>query len=516
MSGFPGTVVAGKGYSRLSLRRRLALSFVLLALVTLATTAVAAVAYAREVQARHHVIGVVDQARLVAQTLQSDYVDEETSIRGYVLTRETDFLQPYDSALLNAPGVRRQLGRLVAGDAPSRGLIAPIDRATAAWRRQFALPALTATRAGSSAYSTTAAQALGKRDFDQIQAAFNSLDRSLQQSAASGMATLNESQATFEVLAGVLIAILLLAGLAAWWALRSWVTRPLDGLREDVRQVAVGALDHQVEAVGPPDLADLAEGVEMMQLRIMNEVRLLRDTSALLEAANTDLARSNVELEQFAYVASHDLQEPLRKVVSFCELLSRRYANQLDERADEYIAFAVDGARRMQVLINDLLAFSRVGRTTQGFETVHLDESLASALVNLAAAIEEADAEIKAGRLPEVPGDASLLVMLLQNLIGNAIKFRGEAPPKIELSARREGAEWRFALRDNGIGIEPRFADRIFVIFQRLHGRELYEGTGIGLALCKKIVEFHGGRIWLDTEFSPGTRIYWTLPAVSQ
>ena len=238
--------------------------------------------------------------------------------------------------------------------------------------------------------------------------------------------------------------------------------------------------------------------------------------AADLDAQAVELRRSNAELEQFAYVASHDLQEPLRKVASFCQLLEKRYGDQLDERGLQYIAFAVDGAKRMQVLINDLLTFSRVGRSSELHERLSLDQPLDTALSTLSVAIEDADAVIeRPEQMPEVIGDPTLLAMLWQNLIGNAIKFRapGRAPVVQITAAARPDGSWEFAVTDNGIGIPPEFADKVFVIFQRLHGRGVYPGTGIGLALCKRIVEQHGGEMHLDTTYADGTRITFTLPA---
>jgi light-regulated signal transduction histidine kinase (bacteriophytochrome) len=226
-----------------------------------------------------------------------------------------------------------------------------------------------------------------------------------------------------------------------------------------------------------------------------------------------ELSQSNRDLEQFAYVASHDLQEPLRKVASFCQLLEQRYKGELDERADQYIAFAVDGAKRMQQLINDLLAFSRVGRSTMEFTDVSLDGCLDAALENLSPAIEAADAEVVRSPLPVIPGDGGLLTQLFQNLVANSVKFRGTAPLQVEITAERRGSSWELCCADNGIGIDAQYADRIFVIFQRLHAKEEYEGTGIGLALCKRIVEHHGGAIRLDPLHSPGAAFRVTLPA---
>jgi light-regulated signal transduction histidine kinase (bacteriophytochrome) len=240
----------------------------------------------------------------------------------------------------------------------------------------------------------------------------------------------------------------------------------------------------------------------------------LHEANERMRAQTEDLMRSNRDLEQFAYAASHDLQEPLRKVISFCELLSTRYRDRLDERGETYIDFAVDGARRMSALISDLLAFSRVGRTTtrQSFRPLPAADLLDHALHNLGPAIEESGARITRDPLPEVFGEATLLTAVLQNLVGNAVKFRGEEPPQVHVGVRRESDHWLFRVTDNGIGIDPAYADKIFVIFQRLHSKEAYPGTGIGLSLCRKIIEHHGGRIWLDPEVSAGAGICFTLP----
>lgn len=225
------------------------------------------------------------------------------------------------------------------------------------------------------------------------------------------------------------------------------------------------------------------------------------------------LERSNSELEQFAYVASHDLQEPLRMVASYCQLLQRRYADKLDEDANEFIAFAVDGATRMQELINDLLAYSRVATQPGQHEPVDLGEVLDAARANLTIAIEESGAKITAASLPTIPGNRTQLAQVFQNLLGNAIKFRGEAKPEIHVGAWRQDDVWQISLKDNSIGMDPNYADRIFQIFQRLHSVGKYPGTGIGLAVCKKIVERHGGRIWVDTRLGCGSTFHFTLSA---
>jgi light-regulated signal transduction histidine kinase (bacteriophytochrome) len=231
-----------------------------------------------------------------------------------------------------------------------------------------------------------------------------------------------------------------------------------------------------------------------------------------LAARTADLQRSNAELEQFAYLASHDLQEPLRKVASFCQLLQRRYAGKLDARADQYIEFAVDGALRMQALINDLLAFSRVGQTAAQPSLVSSDAALARARENLAQDLEKSGATIEAGHLPLVMAELPLLTAVFQNLLSNALKFGGAASPRIVVSARPDGRFQVFSFTDHGIGIEPQDAERIFVLFQRLNERSAYPGTGVGLAMCRKIIEYFGGRIWLDTATAEGTRFCFTLP----
>jgi len=225
-----------------------------------------------------------------------------------------------------------------------------------------------------------------------------------------------------------------------------------------------------------------------------------------------ELERSNMELEQFAYVASHDLQEPLRMVSSYTQLLAERYEGQLDDKARKYIDYAVDGAVRMQRLINDLLIYSRINTKGKTPELIDSGAVLGEALRNLAVAVEESRATIVNDDLPTVRADAGQLSQLFQNLIGNAIKFRSADLPRIRVSARDHGQEWCFSVQDNGIGIDPQHADKVFVIFQRLHTRQEYPGTGIGLALCKRIAERHGGRIWFESESGKGSTFYFTLP----
>jgi len=253
---------------------------------------------------------------------------------------------------------------------------------------------------------------------------------------------------------------------------------------------------------------ELAKANEELQ----SEITQREKAAAKLKQTLAELKRSNTELEQFAYVISHDLQEPLRMVSSYVQLLERRYKGRLDSDADEFIAYAVDGATRMRKIINDLLDYSRVTTRGKPFKPTNCKAVLDRTLANLRMAIEEYGAVVTHDPLPTVMADDVQLVQLFQNLIGNAVKFHGEEPPRVHVSAEQKGNEWVFSVRDNGIGIDLEYAERIFQIFQRLHSRTEYRGTGIGLAICKRIVERHGGRIWVDSQPVEGSTFYFTIP----
>ncbi len=247
---------------------------------------------------------------------------------------------------------------------------------------------------------------------------------------------------------------------------------------------------------------------ELQKARDVLEIRVKERTA--------ELARSNAELEQFAYIASHDLQEPLRMISSYVQLLARRYKGRLDRDADEFIDFASEGALRMQRLINDLLAYSRVGTRGKSFEEVNLEAVLARALENLQLAIKEKKATVTHDPMPLAYGDSGQLTQVFQNLIDNAVKFAGEHLPRVHISSRFEGGECVCSVQDNGIGIAAEYVHRIFLLFQRLHTRKEYPGTGIGLAICKRIIERHGGKIWVESQPNQGSTFYFAIPTTQR
>ncbi|QAY70618.1 sensor histidine kinase [Xylanimonas protaetiae] len=322
------------------------------------------------------------------------------------------------------------------------------------------------------------------------------------------------------VVLAVLAGVAVLLGTFVWKALERDVLAPLAALAATARAAAEGDLRRPVPRVGMGEIAALAADVEHMRAELatqLEELRALHEETAeaheQLTAQAAELERSNRDLEQFAYVASHDLQEPLRKVASFTQLLGKRYRGRLDENADQYIDFAVDGAKRMQQLIQDLLLFSRVGRAEVRDVAVDLEQVLTEVLGELAERVDAADATVTHDPLPTVQGDPTLLRLVLANVVGNALKFRrADVPARVHVGTRDTGDAWHLSVTDNGIGIDPRYADRVFVIFQRLHPKEVYPGTGIGLALVQRIVEYHGGRAWVAPAADGGTTVAWTLP----
>lgn len=454
-------------------------------------------------------VDVHSPALIEAERLEAALLNQETGVRGYGLGGQEEFLAPWEKGLADQEKAVKRLRSLVDGDARALADLAAVESAAGTWQRNFALPV--ADSPAPEAADTTTAE--GKRLFDAVRDASDAQQEHLQDVRSSARDDLNRAALLRNTVLGAIAAMVVVLALLAFEGVRRGITEPLARLRSQARIVAAGRFDQPVDTMGPADLRALGADVEAMRRRLVDELQAAEESRRLLDEQTADLQRSNAELEQFAYVASHDLQEPLRKVSSFTQLLQRRYGGQLDDRADQYIGFAVDGANRMQTLINDLLDFSRVGRVHNQQNTVDLDAVADSVLESLSVIVEETGAVVTRDPLPTVLGDRTQLGMLLQNLVSNAIKFRSpDTVPRIRIEAERDGDRWRLAVSDNGIGIAPEFADKIFVIFQRLHTKDAYPGNGIGLAMCKKVVEFHGGTIALDPDHHPGSRFTFSLP----
>ncbi|UBI40923.1 CHASE3 domain-containing protein [Streptomyces mobaraensis] len=474
--------------------------------------AVGAWALARTASISDHLVSVRSPALVEAVRLESALVNQETGVRGYGLTGRRDFLEPYTQGLADEKAAAARLRRLVGDEPAAREDLDRVLERAEAWQARVARPVAAAQ--GAEAARLLERAGGGKSPFDVVRASLQEQQRHLAQERAETGDDLADTRRLRNGVFAAIAAVIVLVAVLIFEGLRRGVTTPLERLGSDARLVAQGHFTHPIAATGPADLRRLSGDVEAMRRRMVGQLEFTETARTRLDEQAAELRRSNAELEQFAYVASHDLQEPLRKVASFCQLLQRRYGDGLDERAHQYIAFAVDGANRMQVLINDLLAFSRVGRVHNDHDTVDLEAVLETTLDALSVPVEESEAEITHDPLPTVVGDRTQLGMLWQNLVSNAVKFRApDRRPAIHVSAERDGDVWRFAVTDNGIGIGPEYTEKVFALFQRLHTREAYPGTGIGLAMCRKIVEFHGGTIAVDPEHEGGARVVFTLPA---
>ncbi len=509
-----------RGWRRLTVHHWFVVTIAAITFIVGICTVVGAVMLERTNRLSEHLVDRYSPARIEGTQLQAVLIDQETGVRGYLLTNNPQFLEPYSQGVGTE---RRQYERMEELLRERPDLVSGLHEirdAAAAWRRDYAEPLIADKQAGKEITPVRAES--GKPAFDRVRQLLNVQNERLSEARQKARDELASARNLRNWAFMAMPVVFLIFGMAISVLLSRAVGRPLDELRVASRHVAAGDFNHHIPAHGPADIREVALDVEAMRTRIVEALDASREHEAALsrQAADLDaqaveLRRSNAELEQFAYIASHDLQEPLRKIATFCQLLAKRYGDVLDERGAQYIHYAVDGATRMQGLINDLLSYSRVGRLYDARRPVNVELKLDKALQNLAATVEETGAVIeRPDPLPQIIGDPTLLSLLWQNLIGNAVKFRHpDRPPVIRVECEQMGEkEWRFCVTDNGIGIEPDFADKIFVIFQRLHSREAYSGTGIGLAMCKKIVENHGGHIWLDTDHTgEGTRICFTL-----
>lgn len=445
--------------ARVTIRRRLGLALVAAGVLLGLVLVGSGVALWRMLDAQDLVTDRYFTAITDAETSYTRLVDAETAVRGYALTGYDGTLEPYERAMDATSSLATVAAPDVAASPAVRDAAAAAVAAAERWDEEFARPTIAAVAAGGTAAVSPEQIEQGRDLFDGTRTAVEAyLDvlREGRDEAASDLA------AWTRIVIGSLVALVVagvVAGAVLWRTLRAWITEPLDALAADARTVSAGDLHHVVHATGPGEIADLAEAVERMRLHLVAQVQEVeRSRSEIADAHDRlseqaeELRRSNRDLEQFAYVASHDLQEPLRKVASFTQLLQKRYGGQLDERADQYIGFAVDGAKRMQQLIQDLLGFSRVGRLGGELSDVSLEQSLADALENLGGLVEETGAVVTHDPLPVVRGERPLLVQLFQNLVGNAIKFRdpGRAPV-VRITAAQVADSWELECRDNGI-----------------------------------------------------------------
>jgi signal transduction histidine kinase len=503
-----------------TLRRRVAVLCLLLAtLVTFLAIGAAATAMANRGQT-DTLVNQVAPMRTAASNLLGALVGQESGVRGFVISGAEADLALY---LTGIDTQREQTAAIEASPLATsqiRDELAAVNQLADRWHATVTEPAIAAMRA----HQPDQAQALlgpGARvQFDAIRSALTLLQTTLQHLRDDLVTSIKDTSTTLLFVLITATILVIAGGVGLMILLQRTVITPVTDLAAQVRAVARGAYDLDIATDGPPELVLLARDVDTMRQRIAADLaevdrarRTIEETNLALEQQAAELTRSNRDLEQFAYVASHDLQEPLRKVASFCQLLRRRYAGQLDEQADQYIEFAVNGAQRMQRLINDLLAFSRIGRGTAGIADVDLDRVVADAVAELDGVAGSAEAAVTWSDLPVVRGEETLLRTLFANLIGNSLKFRRpDVACRITIAAQPAGELWEVSCIDNGIGIEPEFAEKVFVIFQRLHARDAYPGTGIGLAMAKKIVEYHGGTIWIDPDYRDGTAIRFTLP----
>ena len=419
------------------------------------------------------------------ETVLSAVKDAETGQRGYILTGQPSYLEPYDLAAKTMPQQIAALRSLTA-DEPNQkqqlSFIEPlIQQKFAELHQTIDLRKTRGFDAAAQVVLTNQGKALMDRIRITIQQMQSQEFEQLQTWLKAKDAQANQLQMTF--LGGILLTLF------AFYLVYRAVQQETRERKQ--AEVLLNQLNEELEA-------------------------RVQERTAELKEANASLAYSNRELEQFAYVASHDLQEPLRAVNSYAQLIARKYQGNLDAKADKYIGYIMEGATRMQQLINDLLEFSRVGTRGKALKPTDCEVVLNQVTENLRIAIADHQAIITHDPLPTVMGDEIQLIQLLQNLIGNALKFRREEPPQVHISVKPGEREWVFSIRDSGIGIEPEYFDRIFTLFQRLHSRAEYPGTGIGLAVCKKIVERHGGRIWVESESGVGTTFHFTIPCLRQ
>ncbi len=428
--------------------------------------------------------GRVAQSQLILQKLEmvlSSVKDAETGQRGYVLTGKQTYLQPHNRAVQTITRQVQELKTLTVADPYQQQQLIILKSLIAKKLAELNQTIDLRKNQGFDAALSVVLTNRGQELMDQIRKTIQQMQSAKNKQLQNWLKTREEADSKGQLvfLAGIVL------NLVAFYLVYRATSEEISERKQ--AEASFRRLTEELEA-------------------------RVQERTIELKEANANLLRSNRELEQFAYVASHDLQEPLRAVNSYAQLITRKYQSNLDAKADKYLCYITEGATRMQRLINDLLEFSRVGTHGKELEPIAFEAVLSKVLDNLKVAIAEHKAIVTHDPLPTVIGDEIQLMQLFQNLIGNAIKFRGEESPQVHISAMQQNNEWVFGVRDNGIGIDPEYFERIFTIFQRLHSKSEYPGTGIGLAVCKKIVERHGGRIWVESTPGASTTFHFTIP----
>ncbi|GBF06234.1 sensor histidine kinase [Deinococcus aerius] len=472
-----------------------------------------AVAAGVEQSARSAAQVTAAQARLtLIQAAARDVSDLENGQRGFVITGNPAFLQPYRQGGVNLERHLRELEARVGTD-PGRGDLARVRTLTQSWYAQAARPEIAARRISLESAAALVSGGVGKRTLEEVREVLAHMQagENLRLRAALENSTAVLHRVRLFTVAGLLAS----GGLLVFAALRvaRTLSRTTRQLTEEARHIAAGDYSARLPRTPLRELGELSLQFHRMAEAVQQREEALRGATRALTASNADLARSNRELEQFAYVASHDLQEPLRTIASYTELLARRYGGQLDERADQYIHFTISAAQRLKALIQDLLAYSRVRQAQHTSREVNTAELVGTLVQDLAAKIGNAGARVEIGDLPTLRASPELLHHVFLNLLTNAVKFRApDRPPHVRVWAERGPGEWRFHIRDNGIGIEEQYFERIFGVFQRLHPMDEYPGSGIGLALARTAAERQGGTITVQSTPGEGSTFTLTLP----
>ncbi|MFC5849766.1 sensor histidine kinase [Deinococcus petrolearius] len=501
-----GGALGGATLSGLILRPLLA---PLLLLVLLA----AAVLYGVNVNGRSVQDVEASQARLgLIRSLESDIVNLENNQRGFVITGDDSYLEAYARAQASfARDVQRLRARVAT--ALQRSNLTRLNTDVQVWASGPAAQEITARRRSLAGAAALVADGSGRRQLEQARTRLGIMVGNENRRLAAALA---QSRRTLRAVQwGTPAGVLACAALLLWASRRSarTVSRGMQDFTRGAGEVAAGNYDRQLARTGVRELDVLGAQFGRMAQEVRRRERALAEAGEALRASNVSLSRSNRELERFAYVASHDLQEPLRTIGSYTELLARRYQGRLDARADQYIAFTISATRRLKNLIQDLLAFSRVRSAGPVSAPVDLAELSAQVLADLGTKVAETGAVVEVGPLPTVQGNAELLRHLLLNLLTNALKFRApERPPHVTVGARREAGRWVVSVADNGIGIEAQYFDRIFGVFERLHPNDAYEGSGIGLAVSRSAAEQHGGELWVASVPGQGSIFSFSLP----